>query len=336
MVSLDEDTAASCIYSRPVGKEKGRMKYAEGMSVRMAEIVGACYGNLRVGSTVVDMSARYVTARGYAHDLESNYASSSEVVESTVDKNGQPYSERMRVVVAKAALAKARRDATFVVVPKALCRPLEDRARKIAIGDATTLAKRRAAVMGWIGKLGIDIGRVYAALGIKGEEDIGIDQLTTLTGLKTSIKDGETTVDDAFPLPGDLKRAAKPDWEHLEKEPEQVAPAPQPAVPAGPPPAPVPPATTTLPPRGGRQRPAPAPPAVEPAGATPQDALYAELPGEASRGNFLEGLKLIAYPGVPRDAELLADLSEEVCADIRRDGVQNLLSRIRDARAEVS
>ena len=121
----------------------------------------------------------------------------------------------MRVVVAKAALAKARRDATFVVVPKALCRPLEERARQIAIGDATTLAKRRAAVMGWIGKLGIDIARVYSALGIAGEEDIGIDQLTTLTGLKTSIKDGEVTVDEAFPLPGAPARAAKPDWEHL-------------------------------------------------------------------------------------------------------------------------
>ena len=272
MVSLDEETAASCIYSRPVGKESGVMKYAEGMSVRMAEIVGACYGNLRVGSTIVEMDARYVTTRGYAHDLESNYASASEVIESTVDKTGRPYSERMRAVVAKAALAKARRDATFVVVPKALCKPLEERARQIAVGGATTLAKRRAAVMGWINKLGISMERVFAALGIKGEDEIGIDQLTTLTGLKTSIKDGEVTVDEAFPLPpfpAATGRAGKPDWENIS------------AAPAGPPPAQAPP-TPPLPPDHprGRQRLAPTPPSAisESAEATPPLPLDTGMP----------------------------------------------------------
>ena len=349
MVSLDEDTAASCIYTRPVGEEKGVMKYAEGMSVRMAEIVGACYGNLRVGSTIVDMTPRHVTARGYAHDLESNYASASEVVESTVNKKGQPYTERMRAVVAKAALAKARRDATFVVVPKALCKPLEERARQIAIGDATTLAKRRAAVMGWIRKLGIDIERAYAALGIKGAEDIGIDQLTTLTGLKTSIKDGEVTVDEAFPPvaePAAVRRAAKPDWERIEAPTAEeelgqtrhstISPTPEAqqtqAIPSAPPAT-----TTTLAPAppARRQRPAPAPrPAVtEPAGMTSaKDALYREIPGEASRANFLDGLKLIEYPGVPEGAEQLVDLPEETCAQIIADGANDLMTKIRDKR----
>jgi len=39
MVTLDEETAQSCIYRRPVGKEKGKVIYAEGKSIRMAEIV---------------------------------------------------------------------------------------------------------------------------------------------------------------------------------------------------------------------------------------------------------------------------------------------------------
>jgi hypothetical protein len=200
MVTFDEETAESCIYSRPVGKNPdGTQKYAEGLSVRTAEIVGACYGNLRVGAILVEMTERYVKARGFAHDLETNFASTSEVVESTVDKYGRPFSERMRVVVAKAALAKARRDATFAVVPKALCKGIENAARQTAIGDATTLAKRRGAVMSWVGKLGIDSTRVFAALGVQGEADLGLDHLTQLTGIKTAIKDGDTTVDEAFP-----------------------------------------------------------------------------------------------------------------------------------------
>lgn len=225
MATLDEETAASCIYSRPVGKgPDGKQKYAEGMSVRMAEIVGASYGNLRVGAMLIEQTERYVKARGYAHDLESNFASTSEVIESTVKKDGRPYDERMRIVIAKSCLAKARRDATFQVVPKALCKPVETEARLVAIGDATTLEKRRGAVLNWIGKLGIAMERVWAALGIKGEEDLGIDELTTLTGIKTAIKDGDSTVDECFPQSG-AGEGGKPKFVPPKEETKTEAPS---------------------------------------------------------------------------------------------------------------
>jgi hypothetical protein len=232
MVTGDEETAESCIYKRPVGKQNGKPVFAEGKSIRMAEIVGASYGNLRVGAMIEEQTDRWVKARGVAHDLETNFFSSSEVIESTVDRNGRPYSERMRVVVAKAALAKARRDATFQVVPAALCKPLEKAARETAFGNADTLDSRRAKVMAWIGKLGIDKGRVFAALGIEGEADIGLPELETLTGIKTAIRDGDTTVDEAFPQPelkkpeaksgnGKAKTPKKPKARKPKAEPEQ-------------------------------------------------------------------------------------------------------------------
>lgn len=199
MVTMDEETAQSCIYRRPIGKKGGEVEFAEGKSVRMAEIVGACYGNLRVGAIVVEMTERYVKARGFAHDLESNFAASSEVVEATVKRDGTPYDERMRVVIAKAALAKARRDATFQVVPGALCKSLEDAARTTAIGTTATLGARRQRIMDWINKTGIEAARVWAALNINGIEDVGLEQLETLTGIRTAIKDGDVTLDDAFP-----------------------------------------------------------------------------------------------------------------------------------------
>ena len=200
MVTQDEATAESCIYSRPVGQNKdGSQKYAEGMSIRMAEIVGASYGNIRVGSMIIEQTPRQVKARGFAHDLESNFAATSEHIESTVDKFGKPYSERQRAVNAKSALSKALRDATFKVIPRALCKGLEDAARKTAIGNAATLEKRRTAVMEWISKLSIPAERVFAALKITGVADIGLNELETLTGLKTAIKEGDTSVDEAFP-----------------------------------------------------------------------------------------------------------------------------------------
>lgn len=195
MATMDEETASSCIYRRPVGDGKT----AEGMSIRTAEIVGACYGNLRVGARIIEQNERYVVAQGVAHDLESNFLSSCEVVESTVTKSGRPYSERMRIVVAKVALAKARRDATFQVVPKALCKPIEVAVRQLLFGDGKPLERRRSQALEWISKLGIDPERVFKALDVKGIDDIGASELEVLTGIRTAIKDGDATVDESFP-----------------------------------------------------------------------------------------------------------------------------------------
>jgi hypothetical protein len=244
MATLDEETAESCIYSRPVGKDPktGQQKYAEGMSVRMAEIVGACFGNLRVGAMIVEMTPRYVKARGFAHDLETNFASTSEVIESTVKANGLPYDERMRAVVAKAAISKARRDATFQVVPKALCKPIEAAARQAAIGDATTLGKRRDAAAGWVARLGIDPQRVWASLGVTGADDLTVDHLTTLTGVRTAIKDGEASLDEAFPplatdAPGSAAKSAAAAAAEKARKKSQPKPAEKPPAPADTPPA---------------------------------------------------------------------------------------------------
>lgn len=205
MATIDDETAESCLYRRPVGMKDGQAQFAEGMSVRMAEIVGASYGNLRVRAFIVEQTERFVRACGQAIDLESNFASSSEVVEPTVKRDGRPYDERMRVVIAKAALAKARRDATFQVVPKALARPVETAVRNLLMGTTEALDKRRAKVFSWVQKLGIDSKRVWAALGIKGEAELGAEQLETLTGIRTALKDGETTLDEAFPDPKSLE-----------------------------------------------------------------------------------------------------------------------------------
>lgn len=199
MATIDEETAESCLYRRPVGMKDGVQQFAEGMSVRMAEIVGASYGNLRVASQIIEQTPRFVRARGMAHDLQSNFAASSEVIESTVKKNGQPYDERMRIVIAKSALAKARRDATFQVVPRALAKPVEAEVRKVLLGDSQTIERRRATVCGWIAKVGIDEKRVWSALGIAGRADLGVDALAMLTGIRTAIRDNEVTIDEAFP-----------------------------------------------------------------------------------------------------------------------------------------
>ena len=203
MATLDEETAQSCIYRRPVGKENGKDVYAEGESIRLAEIVAASYGNIRVRSMITEITPTHVKAVAMAHDLETNYAMAAEVVESTLNKWGKPYSERMRLVVAKAAQSKAIRDAIFRVVPKSMCKAIALAAKDVALGKGLTLQQRRERTMGWIHGLGIGAYRVFAALGITGVEELMEGQLLTLTGLRTAIKDGDITVEEAFPEPRD-------------------------------------------------------------------------------------------------------------------------------------
>lgn len=200
MVAIDRETAESCVYRRPVGKdpETGKQKIAEGMSIRMAEIVGASYGNLRVSARIIEQTPRFVRVEAVAHDLESNYAAKSEVIEATVDKRGNPYSERQRAVVAKAALSKAHRDATFKVVPKALCKPILNQALKV-INGGRTLEDRRKAAVDWIKSLKIDERRVWSVLEVNGAGDLGDSHLIDLLGLKTAIDDKDATVEETFP-----------------------------------------------------------------------------------------------------------------------------------------
>lgn len=203
MATLDEDTADSCIYVRPVGKKlvngKWTEEYAEGASIRMAEIVAASYGNLRVAARIIEQTERFVKCEGVCHDLESNYAAKSEVMETTVKKDGTPYSEGMRAVVAKATLSKAFRDSVFKVVPRALCKTIYDAAKKVAAGQGKPLEERRKKAMSWVQSRKIEEARVFAALGVNGWSEVTDDHLLKLTGLKTAITDGEVQIDEAFP-----------------------------------------------------------------------------------------------------------------------------------------
>lgn len=200
LVTLDEETAASCLYRRPVGKDRnGNDTYAEGMSIRMAEIVAGCYGNLRVGTRTIESTPRYVVVQGVAHDLESNYLSTAECKEATIKRNGQPYDERMRIVIEKAAAAKARRDAIFNVVPRAVAKFLEVAAKQLLFGNASSITKWRTRIAQWVKTLGIEEERVWKALGVEGADDLKQKEIEILMGIQNALKSHDTTLDEAFP-----------------------------------------------------------------------------------------------------------------------------------------
>lgn len=202
LATIDSEVAESCIYRRPVGKDGNKVIYAEGKSVRFAEIVASTYGNIRVAAQIVEQTPKFVKVRGMAHDLESNFASACEIIEPTVYKDGTPYKESQRILIAKAALAKARRDATFQVIPGALCKPIENAVKELLVGKGQPFEIRVAKVEAWVKTLKVSAKRVWESLGIKGPKDLTIDLITDLIGIKTAIDSGEISQEDAFPIGG--------------------------------------------------------------------------------------------------------------------------------------
>lgn len=198
--TLDEETAASCFYTLT---RKGRdgAKQIQGPSVRMAEIALSCYQNVRAGARIIANDGKTITAQGACHDLQNNVSVSVEVKRRITDKSGNAFSEDMQVVTGNAACAIALRNATFKVIPGALVNPVYEAAKKVAVGDATTLNARRAKCVDAFGKMGVSKEKLLAKLERKAVEDISLEDLETLIGLHTAIKSGDTTIDEQFSEP---------------------------------------------------------------------------------------------------------------------------------------
>lgn len=202
MATLDDETAAGCFYSLP---RDG--KPIEGPSVRLAEIVVSSWGNIRADARIVDVGAKEITAEGMCWDLERNVAIRVQVKRRITNKHGQRYSDDMVVVTGNSACSIALRNAVFKVVPMAYTKAVYEAARTVAIGDAQTLAAKRAEMVAYFGKMGVPQDRVLAVVKRASVEDVGLDDLAMLKGLATAIREGDTTVDEVFPVAAQAAQA---------------------------------------------------------------------------------------------------------------------------------
>ena len=199
LVTLSEEIAEDCIFALPRGKgDDGKAKFIEGPSVRFSEIIASSWGNNRSGSRPLGEEKEFVTAQGVFHDLEKNVAFTTEVKRRITDKKGRRFNADMVGVTANAACSIAVRNARLGGIPKAIWQQLYDAAKKTAVGDQKTLAKKRNDMMAYFQKMQILPQTIFDFMGVKGVEDIGLDELAILKGIATAIKEGTTTIDKAF------------------------------------------------------------------------------------------------------------------------------------------
>ena len=193
LVTLDAGMAEACIYALP---RDG--KTVAGPSARFAEVIQHSFGNNRGGARVVAEEDGFIVAQGVYHDLEKNVQVTMEVRRRITDKYGKKFKPDMIGVTGNAASSIAHRNAVLKGIPKALWLPIYEAARKVAVGDVTTLVERREHALAWFQNVNVTPAMVCAKLGLEGVDDIGLPELEILTGMRTAIRDGSITPEDAF------------------------------------------------------------------------------------------------------------------------------------------
>lgn len=199
MATLTPEIAAACIYALP---RDG--KTIEGPSARFAEVVMNAWGNMRAEGKTLGDDGQYVTSRGVAWDLEANTAIGYEVKRRITNRNGQTYNADMITVTGNAGASIALRNAILKAIPTPFWKPIYNACRKVVAGDVKTFASRRDNMLHEFAVMGVTEERLCAALGLKGKLDITLDHMATLAGFFTALKDGDTTIEEAFPEQGGL------------------------------------------------------------------------------------------------------------------------------------
>jgi hypothetical protein len=224
--TLDEETAQGCFYTLPRGS-----KTIQGPSVRLAEIAASCYGNLKAGTrpiqTVTTGDSPHVIIQAVAFDIENNTSISIEKrgrIFKKKDRNGgfRPIDEDDINLAVNRCSAIALRDAIFKVVPLALVKPVFEEAKRVAVGDVKSLVAKREKVVSKLKQMGATEERILAAVEAHKIDDITIEKLEVLIGLGTALKDGETTLEEAFPIAAVTTKA--PTSEQSKSETKQSPP----------------------------------------------------------------------------------------------------------------
>lgn len=215
IVTLDAETAATCTYSVPRGG-----KAITGPSVHLAKILAQQWGNMRVEAKVIDIGADQITSQAIAFDLESNLAIKVEVKRAIVGKYGR-FNTDLITVTGNAANSIAMRNAILAVIPKAVVDKAYKAAQQTITGDVSNepklVARRKQVVDALKDAYGVSEEEILAAVGKTAQSQLTSDDLVTLIGIGTAIKEGDTTVDYAFKGKKDGKEEiTEEDWVKLQ------------------------------------------------------------------------------------------------------------------------
>lgn len=189
----DAESAQGCFYAL---KRQG--KIIEGLSVRMAEILADCWGNIRTAARIIGNDGKTITAQGVCHDLETNTAVSVEVKRRITDKDGRTYSEDMQVTTGNAACAIAYRNAVLKIIPKAVTAKTIKQIKEVAFQGGFNPVDSYNKWAEYFRSIKVTEPMLLYYLGITDKAEYGKEQHQSLVGVYNAITEGQTTAKECF------------------------------------------------------------------------------------------------------------------------------------------
>jgi len=189
--------AESCMYTLKRTEKGGKIVWITGPSVRFAELLAYCWGNLRWGARITDEGAKAVVAQGLAYDLERNTGGLVEIRRGIVTSTGNRYGQDMINVTSNAACSIATRNAIFDVIPQVLWWDAYEIVKEKALAAAAIPEKLQNAIAFFVQK-GAKEDEILTAMGVKSITDMGRDHLEIFIGLRTALKAGTLPIDRMF------------------------------------------------------------------------------------------------------------------------------------------
>lgn len=209
LATMDKETAEDCFYVLRRKGADGESNIIEGLSVRMAEIILAAYGNMRVQARTIANDGKTITVQAVALDLESNVGLSLEVTRRITDRNGKTYSVDMQEVTQRAAVSIARRNAILAIIPKAITKRIIDDVKKVAMGQSIDLEQGRQNMLAYYAKLGVSKEMIFSYLNITSINEIDADKIFELRATRNAIAEGTATAQGLFITPYNEAKAAE-------------------------------------------------------------------------------------------------------------------------------
>jgi len=177
-------------------------KKVSGPSIRLAEELARCWGNIDYGTRELSRKDGVSEMEAYCWDMETNTISSQKfTVRHIRDKadGGQALTSERDVYEITANMAARRvRARILAILPPDLVDAALDRIKKTNAGDTTIpLSDRIKRVVLSFGNAGITVDMIQTYLGHEVDK-ITPDELADLTEIRNSIRDGEATIGDFF------------------------------------------------------------------------------------------------------------------------------------------
>ena len=208
LATTSRDTAEACFYAIPRAG-----KTIEGPSVRLAEIINYCYGNINSAVRVVSNDGKKITSQAVAFDIERNNRIMVEVSRRITDKDGKTFTQDIQVVTGNAAGSIAWRNAIFRLIPNAVWIDIQDQIKKFIVGDGKEMLKRRDSLIKKFNDMGITTEVLLKRMNLVDVKAINSDIMIKLFGVLTALNEGSSTVEDVFGI-----TPAKTDSQDLEDD----------------------------------------------------------------------------------------------------------------------